>query len=212
MFIEGRGRQVVAVLFCVGFSIVLSGCENGRAGDEGTIEGGGQQYDPVEQARAVQNEIRALEEEGKALEMKIESRQRQTAQLEKEQGVEAVQRRLEMMVRRLAMLQDELTGVELNKLNIESGIAVSGSGKDANSPDPAAVELERLRFYEARLRKMVAEQEAEIASLERSRRATGAIEQLQFQLQIDRELYGEVRRRLGQLQTEARLLRRLTAD
>ncbi|UCG46987.1 MAG: hypothetical protein JSU94_15990, partial [Phycisphaerales bacterium] len=137
---------------------------------------------------------------------------RQIAQLQKQQGVEVVQRRLDMMVRRLAMLQDELTGVELNKLNIESGIAVAGSAKDANSPDPAAVELERLRFYEARLRKMVAEQEVEIAALERSREGTGAIEQLQLKLQVDRELYGEVRRRLGQLETEARVLRRLTAE
>jgi hypothetical protein len=195
--------------------VVLCGCEKqGSEAQALDVEG---PENTAAYERALTAELSFLEGKIRTLDAKMEGTRAQIRQVQESHGMGRAESQMEMILRRLAMIQDEVTVVEMNRTGMECELAVRERGADANAPADEDVEalrgeVERLRMYEGRLREMVADQEARAADLGRSMRAMGAIEKLEFQMEIDRELYRGLCQAVQEAELELVRVRRAGAE
>ena len=157
-----------------------------------------------EQQTANEQRLRVLESERKVLAEKLQSQRQALRRLVQEYESTSLSSRYDMKLERVGMLLAELTEVELNKakLGAEAQVLEQMEEKTAAVNErlfKVRLELKVAKVYEARLREILAEEDAEGIEMGRKRLL---IQDLQFELDLDREMYDTVQRRIQELQAE----------
>jgi capsular exopolysaccharide synthesis family protein len=127
-----------------------------------------------------------LESEHKVLADKLQMQRQTIRQMAEEYGSVVLTGRQEMMLKRVADLQAELTKSQTRRITLET-------------QQHAKIELAQLVNYEKRLRDMLAKENGETIELGRKQLA---IQDQQEQLELTKELYSTVGRRIQELEME----------
>ena len=156
----------------------------------------------VERGEAViEDKLAVLGDKQRRHRRRIEDRRAQMKALLDRNGTSNLEGLYEFGLRRVGLIQDEATTVNLHRIHVESRLTVLDRHKESK-PDAfeqTQVELAIAKEYAQRVDKELARGKETLRSLGR---AQLDLEDLDYDLEINRELYGLLRRQIAVLESE----------
>jgi chromosome segregation ATPase len=153
---------------------------------------------PEKGGAEIQNQLSVLEDHRRHLRAKIEVQRAQMRGLLEPYGTSNLEDLYGFELRRLGLIQDEATKVNLHQIHLESRLAVLKRHRESMPEkfEQAQIELEIAKHYAQRVAKTLAEGKEELRSLGQ---AQLDLEDLQYDLGLDREMHTTVDRRIRML-------------
>jgi len=199
---SGKGIADRLGVICVGLivvGIVVGGALMGSAAGQSTVREVGPSS--AKEGAAIEDQLSVLGDRQRQLQTRIEDRRAQMKDLLEPYGTSNLEGLYGFELRRLGLIQDEATKVNLHQIHLESRLAVLKRHKDdmPEAFEQAQIELEIAKVYGERVAKTLAEGKEQLRSLGQTQLD---VEDLQYDLGLDREMHTTVGRRIRMLESQ----------
>ncbi len=154
---------------------------------------------PAQDRAKMEETLRVLKSQSRELLAKIERQKTQIRAMAEKYGTPNLESWYELELKRLAIIQEKATKVELHRIHLEARLTVLEQHKES-MPDEfqqTQIELEIAREYSRRLDRKLSQEENEIRTLGQTQLG---IQDLQFRLNLDQEMYDTIRRRIRMME------------
>lgn len=188
------------IFLCLIVALTLVGAVSMQTSASRAIASDARPESAQDRAKMEEN-LRVLESQSRELMGKIERQRAQIRAMAEEHGTTNLESWYELELKRLAIIQEEATKVELHQIHLEAQLTVLEQHKESmpNKVQQTQIELEIAREYSRRLDEKLNQEKDEIRTLSKTQLG---IEDLQFRLNLDQELYDQIKRRIRVMQSQ----------